>query len=1177
MNRIASLVLLAVCAFPASAMVKAQGDCAQGGYFVTSNGVQSSATFMRSFVNLTGGVPTSGCTVSVYQSGSTTLVTVFSDNAGTVLGNPFTADATGHWGFYAPNGTYDVVLYGAGITSPFTIAGVWLFDIAAYAPPVQGAAGFDQSVQLNVNGAFGADSGFQWNYNTHQMNVTGTISLTGNMSSTGYFTSSYGNYQAFASSVGGAVLPGYGVIQTGSNTGGYIDLAPVTYNPYGGSSCTDVYGNPVTQPSPLPGLNFATHHSILWVSTSPLMPSSGACGAPLPVDLNYGLNTNTYIFARGGFATDTSGFNSFTSFNGGMFLGLGLTANQGVYMRIHTSTSTLNTPSSVGYPDGTGTGQYTALAYQGGSKFWYYNSTTAQWATVDFSATGGGGGGAGNPAGPGNAIQYNNGGSFGGTNNAQVDASGNLSIAGTLQANGGAGTGVNVVVNTAYNSIQTVGGFRSNIGNVATVGLTIQAAASQTANLTEWYSSSPSLLASVDKNGAALFAGMTLSNITGSAQCLQVNTSGVVSGTGGVCGGSGSTPHQDGSVIANTFQIQFNNGGVFGSNLNLWWDNGHTTAGKNYLVVRSTDASSPAISAVTGYVQADQGFLATTATCLAFNCIQAPTGGFLGQNLNIAIHSGQTTGGYIAMQNLSSAPLQDTNDNWTSLPGIMYFTTLSTVPGWQFSVGTGANTIADTNVFAAGFRASGNAYNSVRAPVGGIYAGLGVTADQAMYIKKQSSPNPPDTNYGGIGYLGTPAGSTYQYWNGTAWAAFDFASGGGGGGGSVPGSFGDIMFNCTGASTWCAATNGGAIGTSGAGSPHFFTFDPANNTLAMTYNGSVGGEFFMSHSPSNTGILISGIQNALIQATNALNLGSGNQTTLTLNPAGGDVYVAGNVAANNTSGSVYIQPSGVGHGHVYISRYTDDTSGNQVQIGGAVSASGGYYTNNAQPNAIQAPSGGVTAAKIVATSGLYIYQSYPLPPPPPATGSGYGGLGFSNGSSYWFWNGTGAGSWGTVDFTQIPSSSSNLTINSLTTAQVIQSAYTGTGIAFQTGAGTGLNPFQVAGNGTVSMQNLNVNNVSTTNFSVSGSTGNIASNGGGTFNSGVTFNGGIATGSGSNSSIYIGSSGNLYIRYVGVAHNNAGITCSGVADGWMAISSDQYLVMCQGNAKYSVAMNLTIP
>jgi hypothetical protein len=53
---------------------------------------------------------------------------------------------------------------------------------------------------------------------------------------------------------------------------------------------------------------------------------------------------------------------------------------------------------------------------------------------------------------------------------------------------------------------------------------------------------------------------MTLGAITGSAQCLHVNTSGLVSGTGSDCGSGGGGTSPGGT----SGQIEYNNSGVFG-------------------------------------------------------------------------------------------------------------------------------------------------------------------------------------------------------------------------------------------------------------------------------------------------------------------------------------------------------------------------------------------------------------------------------------------------------------------------------------------------------------------------------------------------------------------------------------------------------------------------------------
>ena len=55
--------------------------------------------------------------------------------------------------------------------------------------------------------------------------------------------------------------------------------------------------------------------------------ATGPCGAPLPVNLNFGLNTNVYIFARGGLSTDQTFFNSIQTLNGGGFSGNSFTAS----------------------------------------------------------------------------------------------------------------------------------------------------------------------------------------------------------------------------------------------------------------------------------------------------------------------------------------------------------------------------------------------------------------------------------------------------------------------------------------------------------------------------------------------------------------------------------------------------------------------------------------------------------------------------------------------------------------------------------------------------------------------------------------------------------------------------------------------------------------------------------
>jgi len=62
-----------------------------------------------------------GSTVTVYNAGSNNLATIYSDNNGTSLANPFTASNNGLAYFYAASGRYDVKFSGNGIPSPFTL------------------------------------------------------------------------------------------------------------------------------------------------------------------------------------------------------------------------------------------------------------------------------------------------------------------------------------------------------------------------------------------------------------------------------------------------------------------------------------------------------------------------------------------------------------------------------------------------------------------------------------------------------------------------------------------------------------------------------------------------------------------------------------------------------------------------------------------------------------------------------------------------------------------------------------------------------------------------------------------------------------------------------------------------------------------------------------------------
>lgn len=100
-------------------MNSAQGWVQLGNKTVTTGGVASTTTVQASYPS---------ATVSVYNHGTATLSTIYSDNVSTPLANPFTATSAGYFQFYAADGRYDIQMSGGGIASPFSISDVVLAD-----------------------------------------------------------------------------------------------------------------------------------------------------------------------------------------------------------------------------------------------------------------------------------------------------------------------------------------------------------------------------------------------------------------------------------------------------------------------------------------------------------------------------------------------------------------------------------------------------------------------------------------------------------------------------------------------------------------------------------------------------------------------------------------------------------------------------------------------------------------------------------------------------------------------------------------------------------------------------------------------------------------------------------------------------------------------------------------
>jgi hypothetical protein len=71
------------------------------------------------------GKPIAGATITVYNQGTTTKATLYSNSAGANLANPITADSSGNYWFYAETGRYDLKFSKTGYTT-VTTTDVWV-------------------------------------------------------------------------------------------------------------------------------------------------------------------------------------------------------------------------------------------------------------------------------------------------------------------------------------------------------------------------------------------------------------------------------------------------------------------------------------------------------------------------------------------------------------------------------------------------------------------------------------------------------------------------------------------------------------------------------------------------------------------------------------------------------------------------------------------------------------------------------------------------------------------------------------------------------------------------------------------------------------------------------------------------------------------------------------------
>ena len=177
-------------------------------------------------------------------------------------------------------------------------------------------------------------------------------------------------------------------------------------------------------------------------------------------------------------------------------------------------------------------------------------------------------------------------------------------------------------------------------------------------------------------NGTASTTNLNISGITnGSIQCLQVNSAGMITGTGSVCGGTGSIPG------GSNGQLQFNNSGSFGASNNLFWNSSTNELG--------VDNSSPAYALdVVGFINTDQasGYKQAGQTILTASSTSGLSLGGIGAGAGLAATTtaaGDTIFGYQAL-NVATSSIAITAIGYQALENLDDFVaTQDTAVGFQ--------------------------------------------------------------------------------------------------------------------------------------------------------------------------------------------------------------------------------------------------------------------------------------------------------------------------------------------------------------------------------------------------------------------------------------------------------------------------------------------------------------
>lgn len=478
-------------------------------------------------------------------------------------------------------------------------------------------AGSNTQVQFNNSGAFGASANFTFDPGAKLLNVVANNSSSAGINvQVGFIQSDIGfvasnltalTYNAVQAVGGGMAAKSFTAInymQTGNSSGiptptsgdsfhagaQYWDTVAGCQEVYTGSGWVCLGSGGATSPGGSStmvqynsGGSFAGSADFEWLQAQKLLNVVATAGqAGINVQLGY-------IQSALGFVAVPA---SATTYNAVSALGGGMAANS------FTAAKYVQVGNSPAIPALSG-----GDSFHAGALYWSTASNAMQ--VYNGSAWVSLGGGSGTPGGVDTNIQFNSGGSFGGTNNFTWDNGNHILNVSALSSST---AGINVQIGfvqsavgfvavpgsaTTYNAIQAAGG-----------GMT---AKSFTAAL--YIQTGQSFGTPLVTSGDSFHAGSMYWD--SGTNCEQL-----YNGSSWSCIGSGGGGTPGGSNTA----VQFNNSGTFGGSTNFTWNNS-----TNLLNVVALNSSSAGINVQTGFVQSDGGFNAPIAT--TYNAVQAINGG----------------------------------------------------------------------------------------------------------------------------------------------------------------------------------------------------------------------------------------------------------------------------------------------------------------------------------------------------------------------------------------------------------------------------------------------------------------------------------------------------------------------------------------------------------------------